>query len=131
MLMTLILIKDKNTFWHTSIHSNHHHLKVLKGIVNYFKYGFLGIPIGNKEKISSKELKDKITKLVFPYEIYEWEKGFDLRSCGRDHISGFIVMELSEMNGNELYVNIATSEPEDELYYDQLKVILKHLRKKR
>ena len=70
---------------------------------------------------------------LLPFEIYEWEKGIDLRKEGycEDSISGFIVMELNK-DCNELWVNIACCEPdcdETKLMREQLKLILKKLRR--
>ena len=136
MLMNRLVVVDGKDIWHTAVHSNHHHLKILRSIVGYFRYDFLGDKIRNTKNITPKELMTKINKLVEPYEIYNWEKGIDLRKDreGWELMSGFIIMDVKDSEGwgcNDLYISLANCEPDDDYVYKRFKLLIQGIRKER
>lgn len=128
--MTVLVLITKKGIYHTAIHSNWHHLKVIKGIVDHFTYNWLGGCVGNKHDITPKDLMKKITKFVKPYEIYEWKKELDLRDHWfRESLDGYIIMNVNSGKGcNGLYINISNSEPDTNIIYEQFKETLKERR---
>ena len=131
MLMNLLIVKEGKSMWHTCVHSNHHHLKIIKNVVDHFRYNFIGGDVGAKNKITAKKLMNKITNLVIPFEIHNWETGVDLRKIDNiQFISGFILMVLNSKTCNDIYMDIGNNEPDDELVYERLKIILRQIRRR-
>ncbi len=129
MLMTLLVMKEGKDVWYTGVHSNHHQFAILENILKYFKYDFLGISIVGNNTVNAKILKDKIDKVVKPFEIYKWEKGIDLRKDKEffKSIDSFIIMDLGEYCNN-IYTYIYSTMPDDDSVYREMKKILKIVR---
>lgn len=140
MQQTLLILRYKDKIYFNSIHSNWHFLKVVKNIVDHFRYDFLGCEIGRKNEITGRELMKKIAKLVSPYGIGKWEMLKSVRQLGLldegmwCYDGGYIMMDLSqeEFGCNNIIINLRNRIiDDDELIYKMFKQHLKELRSKR
>lgn len=115
MIMTLIVIMDKNkTYWGAE-HSGHHHLRILQKIMPRFRYHMFG-PATKKadEKITAKQLMKEIDSVSNGGCCFEEMK--DLRSLKDFSYTGYILIGLG-IDGlgctyNELSTNIGSAELE-------------------
>ena len=134
--MNLVVLVTKKKVWCCHIHSNFHHLKVVKNIVDHFRYSFLGGEVGRKNNITPKEMKDKIKKNNNPYDYTKWWEYEGLRKLQFiDSYNGYIILDLrgeEDYGCNNIYMNLATTErDEEEFIYPQFKQELKEVLKHR
>lgn len=142
MQTTLIIIKnEKGELRYTAVHSNHHFLKIIKNIVDYFKYDFIGNKVG-KKYISSKEIEKKIFDLVHPFEIMPWKpfksinhtEYFDTENDEANY-SNYILMNIKndkKWGCNTIWMDIQNTETdleEEKLLWDRFNYRLKQLKK--
>lgn len=138
MIMTLIVIMDKDKCYWDLEHSGHHHLKILEKIIPRFRYSMFG-PATKKagEKITAKQLMKEIES-VSNEECCNFEELKDLRVLKGSCYNGYILISLGESGFgdayNELYVNVIneeldTDEMADAMKYDFM-LKYKYLKKK-
>lgn len=136
MINNLIILATKKKVWCCQIHSNHHHLKVVKNIVDHFRYNFLGGDVGRKNNITPKELMVKIKNNNNPSDYVDWWEYEGLRKLGfNDNYSGYIIIDATndEWKSREIYMNLATSELDSDeiqrMVYSQFKYHFKEVLK--
>lgn len=116
MIMTLIMVRQNNCVAYTYVHSNFHHLKIVKSVLDHFRYNFIGDDVGDKNCIDFGELLAKINKHNNSYDatktLTDWHKYKGLRELDYDG-EGYILMKLSSgeiFSSNDIFINVSSQD---------------------